>query len=162
MFYVSSQAGATYQWQTNNGLGWINLTNFGQYSGVNNDTLAVSGISMSNNNQAFQCIITIGPCTTTSTFALLNVNTSVGLVDLMASELTLFPNPASSNLTIHQMGNLIMESIRIFNVVGEEVMNVPMKQSANATIDLIALKAGIYFIEVKTEQGIARKKFIKE
>jgi hypothetical protein len=43
----SSDTNATYQWQTNLGLGFQNVSNAGQYSGASNDTLTVSNVTMS-------------------------------------------------------------------------------------------------------------------
>ncbi len=69
----SSDSNATYQWQTNLGLGFQNLNNAGQYSGTTNNTLTVSNVTMSNEDQQFRCIITSGGCTTTSAEAELTV-----------------------------------------------------------------------------------------
>ena len=69
----SSDSNATYQWQTNLGLGFQNLNNAGQYSGTTNNTLTVSNVTMSNEDQQFRCIITSGACTTTSAEAELTV-----------------------------------------------------------------------------------------
>jgi len=70
---VSSDSNATYQWQTNLGLGFQNLNNTGQYSGTTNNTLTVSNVTMSNEDQQFRCIVTSGPCTKTSAVAELTV-----------------------------------------------------------------------------------------
>lgn len=66
-YYVQSALpGVNYQWQSNIGLGWVNLSNAGQYSGVNKDTLYVSNVLLSNDNYKFRCIVKIGNCTDTS------------------------------------------------------------------------------------------------
>ena len=46
---------ATFTWQTDQGAGFQNVTNGGQYLGANNDTLIVSDATMANNNQQFRC-----------------------------------------------------------------------------------------------------------
>ena len=69
----SSNPNATYQWQQNSGLGWINLSNFGVYQGTTTDSLSITGISSALNNYAFRCIIN-GCQADTTNFALLQVS----------------------------------------------------------------------------------------
>ncbi|MFM7587835.1 MAG: LamG domain-containing protein, partial [Bacteroidota bacterium] len=74
---VSSDTNSTYRWQTDMGLGFQNLTNAGQYSGVNTPTLNVSNTSPQNDNQLFRSIVSIANCgIDTSDVAILNVNSS--------------------------------------------------------------------------------------
>lgn len=74
---ASSDPLATYQWQTDLGAGFQNLNSVGQYSGTNTDTLTVSNVSMSNNNQPFRCIINSGSCSDTSNVAVLTVKNNL-------------------------------------------------------------------------------------
>jgi hypothetical protein len=69
----SSDPIAIYQWQTDLGVGFQNLNSVGQYTGTTNDTLTVSNVTMSNNNQAFRCIVSSGSCSDTSNVAVLAV-----------------------------------------------------------------------------------------
>ena len=69
----SSDPSATYQWQTDLGVGFQNLNNVGQYSGTANDTITIANTTLSNNNQPFRCIISSGACTDTSNVAVLTV-----------------------------------------------------------------------------------------
>ena len=74
---VSSDSNSTYRWQTDMGLGFQNLTNAGQYTGVNTSTLNVSNTSPQNDNQLFRCIVSTTNCgTDTSDVVTLNVNSS--------------------------------------------------------------------------------------
>lgn len=62
------------QWQTNPvNIGWINLVNGSQYTGVSTSSLNVNNISVSNHNQKFRVVSTLKGCTDTSTSATLNV-----------------------------------------------------------------------------------------
>ncbi|OFX51832.1 MAG: hypothetical protein A2046_00710 [Bacteroidetes bacterium GWA2_30_7] len=47
----------SYQWQENNGIAWINLTNQGTYSGTTNDTLLISGVNYISNGYYYRCIV---------------------------------------------------------------------------------------------------------
>ena len=74
---VSSEPNSTFRWQTDMGLGFQNLTNAGQYAGVNTSTLNVSNTSPHNDNQLFRCIVSTTNCgSDTSDVVTLNVNSS--------------------------------------------------------------------------------------
>jgi hypothetical protein len=67
---------ATYQWQSNNGSGWSNLSNGGIYSGVNTSTLTLTNVSPVFNNLQFRVIAQDGcgsVTQATSTAAILTV-----------------------------------------------------------------------------------------
>lgn len=53
---------AVLQWQNNKGTGFKNLSNAGQYAGVNNDSLSVSTVTMANNGEKFRCMISTRWC----------------------------------------------------------------------------------------------------
>jgi len=53
---------AVLQWQNNKGTGYKNLSNAGQYAGVNNDSLSVSTVTMANNGEKFRCMISTRWC----------------------------------------------------------------------------------------------------
>ena len=41
---------ANYQWQMNGGTGWVDLSNAGQFIGVDTDVLELTGVNLSMNN----------------------------------------------------------------------------------------------------------------
>jgi len=70
----------------------------------------------------------------------------------------IFPNPANDNLTIETPQK---SSIEIINIQGQLIKT--LTSSGNKTnIDVSALPCGVYIVEVKTEKGMAVKKFVKE
>ena len=157
----SSDTNATYQWQTNLGVGFQNLNNAGQYSGTAKDTLMVSNVSMSNNNQQFRCIINNGSCTDTSNIAVLSVNNNVGINELAQKNLfSVFPNPAKNTMHVKADHKLIGSVFTIYDNIGKAVKSGKLN-AANTTIDLSNLSGGIYLFSV----GENRKqtfKIIKE
>ncbi len=48
----------TFQWQVNNGTGWTNLTNGGNYSFVTTSTLMVSGVTAAMEGYQYRCVVT--------------------------------------------------------------------------------------------------------
>lgn len=75
---VTTNPLATFQWQTNNGNGFQNVTNAGQYSGTGTAQLTVSNVIADNNNQMFRCIVVDGSCTDTSDVAILTIQNNGG------------------------------------------------------------------------------------
>ena len=144
----SSESTATYQWQTDLGVGFQNLNSVGQYSGTANDTLTVSNVAMSNNNQPFRCIINSGTCSDTSNFAVLTVNNNLGIYETLQGNLfTVYPNPSQSIVNVKADIKLMGEVYTIYDNTGKIVLNGKLN-SQNTTIELGNLSGGIYMLSV--------------
>ena len=140
----SSDPSATYQWQTDLGVGFQNLNSVGQYSGTTNDTLTVSNVTMSNNNQPFRCIVSSGSCSDTSNVAVLTVNNNVGINETSRDNLfSVFPNPAQSVINVKADIKLIGQVYSIYDNTGRAVLSGKLN-SENTTIELGNLSGGIY------------------
>ncbi len=101
MTIKANEPDATYQWQTNTGFGFQNITDAGQYSGSNKDTLFINGLNSINNNQLFRCIVNTTICTDTSNIAKLTIGSKSNLNDITsANEVFLFPNPSNNILKV--------------------------------------------------------------
>ncbi|MDB5253355.1 MAG: cell surface receptor domain protein [Flaviaesturariibacter sp.] len=63
---IAAAAGTTYQWQVNDGSGFINLSNSATVSGATSSTLTLQNIPATWNNEQFRCVVdgTPGPATT--------------------------------------------------------------------------------------------------
>ena len=148
-FVVSSSSpGATYQWQTDLGVGFQNLNSVGQYSGTTNDTLSVSNVTMSNNNQPFRCIVSSGSCSDTSNVAVLTVNNNVGINETSQDKLfSVFPNPAQSVINVKSDGKLIGSVYSIYDNTGRVVLSGKLNAEIT-TIELGNLSGGIYMISI--------------
>lgn len=81
-YFNRDNAGTTYQWQSNNGSGFVNLVNNANFSGVNTNTLGISYIDASYDGLLVRCLATIATITDTSNKAVLYV------VDAFYKELT--------------------------------------------------------------------------
>jgi hypothetical protein len=145
---ASSDSLATYQWQTDLGVGYQNLNSVGQYSGTTNDTLTIANTTLSNNNQPFRCIITLGTCTDTSAVAVLTVNNNVGINETSQENLfSVFPNPAQSVINVKADSKLIGDVYSIYDNTGRVVLTGKLN-SQNTTIELGNLSGGIYMFRV--------------
>lgn len=86
------------------------------------------------------------------------VESSLGVGDVQNVSFQLFPNPASSELTISSQNAL--SSYRIVNVLGAVVQEGSLNgRSQNLTI--ASLVSGVYFVEVTTSNGTAVSKLLK-
>jgi hypothetical protein len=152
-FVAVSSGSASYQWQSDLGMGFQNLTNAGQYSGVTTSVLVVSNLTLGNNNQLFRCISTSTPCSATSNTAVLTVNPNVGISEntfLKGAEL--FPNPASDILTLKiKDGSLLGSRFEIMDVAGKKVMWGEAKEM-NTRIVVSELSSGVYMFEMNGER----------
>jgi hypothetical protein len=155
---ASSDQSATYQWQTNLGLGFQNLTDAGQYSGSSTNTFNVSNVALSNNNQQFRCIVNSGSCTDTSDVALLSVVNNVGLVEQNQMQLFVYPNPTSSIITIENPQGLI-SSFVLVDAQGREVHSGTL--NTTTTLNLNAFPTGIYTILFENK-ALREVKVVKE
>ena len=70
--FAYSTADATFQWQSNTGSGFKNISNAGQYAGVSNDTVSVSNVTILNNGAKFRCMIATRWCKDSTSSALLS------------------------------------------------------------------------------------------
>lgn len=74
----------------------------------------------------------------------------------------LYPNPANDKITITNVQDSENTTINILNIQGKQVMYNQFRDQNNMEFEISNLPMGIYFIEVKSEYGIAVKKFVKE
>ena len=145
---ASSDPLATYQWQTDLGVGYLNLNSVGQYSGTINDTLTITNTTLSNNNQPFRCIISSGSCTDTSNVAVLTVINNVGINEFTQDNLfSVYPNPANSQINVKVDSKLLESVYNVYNNTGKLVLTGKII-SENTTIELGNLSGGIYLFSV--------------
>ncbi len=84
------------------------------------------------------------------------LNSGVGIASINTNNsLSIYPNPSTNFIYID--ANEKMESVQIYNMAGQEVLN-----TENAKIDISSLNTGVYGVSVITSNGIIRSKFIKQ
>lgn len=91
--------------------------------------------------------------------ALNNLIATTGVNEVAAIEVNLFPNPTSNVLSIQSKE--IMNKLVVRDASGRMVAN-QNTNSSSSTIDVSALKAGIYFITIEAEKGSVTKRFVKQ
>jgi hypothetical protein len=145
----SSDPSATFQWQTDLGVGFQNLNSVGQYSGTTNDTLTIANVTMSNNNQPFRCVISSGSCSDTSNVAVLTVNNNVGINEFTQDNLfSVYPNPAQTVINVKVDSKLVGEQYTIIDNFGRVVLSGKIVAEITS-IELGNLSNGVYLFRVK-------------
>jgi len=71
----------------------------------------------------------------------------------------IYPNPTNGIVTVNASKNI--EHIKVYNVTGENIYTAAANTSTS-TLDLNLYPAGVYFVEVKTVEGMVRQKLVKE
>ena len=74
---------------------------------------------------------------------------------------TLYPNPVSDVLTIKTKQDAEIQSLEVYDILGQLVIAVP-NAKAVSTVDVSRLTTGSYFIKVKSNKGSSGVKFIKK
>jgi PKD repeat protein len=80
------------------------------------------------------------------------------ICDINNVSFSIYPNPVTNNLTIESSQQAIIE---IFNIQGQLIENLAAS-SRKTIIDISDFPNGVYVMEMKTDKGIAVKKFVKE
>ncbi|RYG08198.1 MAG: T9SS type A sorting domain-containing protein, partial [Chitinophagaceae bacterium] len=74
---------------------------------------------------------------------------------------TLYPNPTNGILNITSKQAIELQSISIYNVLGQMVVVVPNAKGVS-NVDVSSLSVGNYFIKIISDKGISNAKFIKQ
>ncbi len=176
----TSDPNPSYVWQSDLGQGFQTLNNYGNYSGVNTNSLSISNVQLSEHNQQIRAISKSGDCIDTSNVAVINIlDTCIANVTVYDTLLTtvtdtliinttlslpapnnentilIYPNPASDHITIYN-GNftaMIGYSIKITNNAGQEVFLKAINQ-AQFYVDLSTWSGnGLYFVHLIDPQN---------
>lgn len=159
-FITSSLDPATqFQWQVDSTGSFVNLSNGGQFSGVNDDTLAISNLRVAQSGHRFRCVLTNTPCTDTSLAATLTVVNTTSIAEINRLQWKIYPNPSHENWQIVAEKLPFGKNFRIIDQSGRVVQHgvVPENQWLLEASDLAT---GMYFLEV---DGLAVKlKLLRE
>lgn len=78
------------------------------------------------------------------------------------SDISIYPNPASDELTVQLLNNRSAKNITVTDVLGREIFN-EQTNLISKSYNLTAMPAGIYFIKVQLQnRGVVVKRFVKE
>ena len=111
---------------------------------------------------SFFLLLTLNP---TASFGQIIIDVDVvhfrqGITPGSGTEITAFPNPATTSLTIQAEDCNTLERVRIYDMSGR-VVSEEVATGTKARLDLSKMPAQTYLIEIKSAAGIERKRIIR-
>lgn len=88
--------------------------------------------------------------------------TSLSVKDNFSAKFSMYPNPASTVVSISNLDKIAVNAVSISDMNGRIMKTVELGGVDTADITVSDLAVGMYFINITTEEGIATKKFIKK
>ena len=120
------------------------------------DFLPING---SGRNDIVQFVVTSDLGTVFYDNLYLHKNTVLDVANHKVVTAKLFPNPATNILNIQ--ANSVIESVSIFNVLGQEVVSIKGSEEL-VSVDVSSFNSGIYVVKTMIEGKVSTSKFIKE
>lgn len=136
---------ATYTWSVANLTGEASIDTNGLLTAVSNGTVTVSATANDGSGVTGDAVITI------ANQIVLGINNPSNVSDFF-----IYPNPVSTELGIDFDGAI--EAVSIVDVMGKAIKTIHYPETH---FDVSDLKKGIYFLQLKTDQGTISKKFLK-
>ena len=149
-FWVVAQGTSiSYQWRR----GTTNIANGGNISGANTSHLIINPIDASDTASDYNVIVS-GICAPSDTsdnagLHLCDANTGIAGAESTADAVTIYPNPfnVSLNITLSDVSQMNKAVLKMYNVLGEEVMNIAINKEVSS-IETNHLPSGIYIYRV--------------
>ncbi len=185
-FYPNSMENGEDFWlRYNDGSGWQTVASWASGSSFSNNnfytatvTLSSANYNLVNNGRfRFQCdasanadrvyideVIITGNGSgsrlsgeSTSDISLVSGKTMLSDLDDLGYEV--FPNPATSSLSIRTEDNI--NEIKIISLTGQLIRTQTI-QSDHVTLDIAELKTGLYLLSIETDEEVLTQKFVKQ
>jgi hypothetical protein len=140
---TTTDPSAAFTWQSDLGQGFQTLNNYGNYSGVNTNTLTVSNVQLANHNQPIRAISTSGNCVDTSDVAVLTISntctSNVTIYDTVTVNETIY-DTVTTNETIYDTltTNITVYDTLITNIYDTTYITVIDTLIINTTLSLPA------------------------
>jgi CHRD domain/Secretion system C-terminal sorting domain len=148
-FIIAATSATTYQWQVDNGGGFINLANDATYSNVTTTTLNITAATIGLNGYLYRCIATNGSGSTNSNSAALTVAALPANPTLLAKTPAAVNvadgTPVSATFTAGSGGTGCTDDFRYTTDGG--VTYLPYTPGANISTTGLAAGSGTVFIE---------------
>ena len=139
---------AIYQWQSDQGFGFQDLSNASQFSDVNTNTVSISDVRLTNDKQKFRCVIFEKDCSDTTNEVTLYVTDNVSVNNLINSNLvSVYPIPFNNELNIKISSLIIGSTYKLFDIRGTIIKSGIFDKETNR-INLSNICKGTYYLDV--------------
>ena len=79
----------------------------------------------------------------------------------LKNAVVLYPNPAQNTVNVNVASEVNIQSIAIYNALGQLVKTIAANEISALAIDVTALRTGTYLMEITSNSGKITKKFVK-
>jgi hypothetical protein len=124
--------------------------------------LLLGGTTTSDNSGDVQCNHH-GPNTSDVWFLSVTDTTYVGVDNQKKknNNVTIYPNPATNNITIELSGAVKESTVSIFNIEGQQLITRQITKP-KTQVDISTLPSGVYFVRLTNNKTVEVGKFVKE
>jgi len=134
-----------------------NADSFAWDFGDTNTSTDENPVHTYSSNGNYEVELEVTKCGMTHTYTSNVSVSSLSLEDFELKKLKVYPNPAQSMIYIDGINLEILDSVRLFDILGRSI-NLTISTTENS-VNISKLKSGHYFLEVKTKSGL--KEIIK-
>lgn len=86
---------------------------------------------------------------------------ALGVKEINASKLSVYPNPTSGLVTISNDDNSALQSVSITDLNGRTVKSLKLNGETSSQINISDLSAGVYMMNISSDQGSVTRKIVK-
>ncbi|NNK88086.1 MAG: T9SS type A sorting domain-containing protein [Flavobacteriaceae bacterium] len=87
---------------------------------------------------------------------------TLNIEDDVLNAIRVYPNPTRGHVNIALNEEFKLENLRILNLLGQVLLEMPGEQSDFMTLDLSSLQSGIYLLEINSGRGSMRKRIVRK
>src|SRR5690554_5817317 len=91
-----------------------------------------------------------------------NTAPTVSVKDFISDKFNVFPNPVADIVTITNSENIGFEAITVYDLEGRVIKARKYNGENKTQLNLSNLATGVYLLHIKTKEGVAVKKIIKQ
>lgn len=112
---------------------------------------------------AFHCTSPAHTATNQGALLLDNIvfDSNLGTNEVLASQFSVYPNPASNVINISNADNILVNGVEILDMNGRTVKSVKLDNVTEAQINVAELSAGMYLMNITSDNGTTTKKIVK-
>src|SRR5690554_1548431 len=91
-----------------------------------------------------------------------NFTPTVSINEFVSDKFNLFPNPATSVVTISNSENIGIKELLIYDITGRQISTYSYKNENEVQLNIENLSSGTYFLHIITDEGTGIKKLVKK
>ncbi len=114
--------------------------------------------NFSNGTYSVSVVATNNCGSTTRATQVTCATTGIEGIGISDNAINIYPNPANSQLTVESDGNIRLEQVTLYNILGQVVLDYSVANALTYQMNIAHLPAGIYTAKIQTNKGIVNKK----